>query len=80
MNESLLTIPQVAEHLQISITAVRNLIAAGQLTAINVGVGAIRNRWRVSQESLRVFEAARSAKAVAMLPQPVRVNGIPNYV
>ena len=80
MNETLLTIPQVAEHLQISITAVRNLIAAGQLVAINVGVGAIRSRWRVSQQSLREFEAARSAKAMTTLPQPVRMTGIPNYV
>lgn len=80
MNEALLTIPQVAEHLQISVTMVRNLIAAGHLAAINVGAGAMRNRWRVSQESLRAFEAARLAKAATPLPPPVRMTGIPNYV
>lgn len=80
MNEALLTIPQVAEHLQISVTMVRNLIASGQLAAIDVGAGAVRHRWRVSQESLRAFEAARSAKAVATLPPPIRMTGIPNYV
>jgi len=80
VNEALLTIPQVAEHLQISVTMVRNLIAAGHLAAINVGAGAVRNRWRVSVEALKAFEASRSAKAIATLPQPVRMTGIPNYV
>lgn len=61
----MLTLPQVAERLNLSADSVRRLIDAGRLEAVNVSAGA-RRRWRVQEDALQRFiEASRSAT-----PQP----------
>jgi excisionase family DNA binding protein len=57
---------QVAEILQTSADRITDLIAAGELQAINIGrKGAKRATWRISAESLAAFLAKRSTSPAA---------------
>lgn len=39
------------------------MIARGDIAAVNIGLGTIKPRWRVTQAALDRFEAARAAKS-----------------
>ncbi len=56
---------QVAKSYGSSVDKVRSWITSGKLTAINVGSGKVKPRWRIRQSDLDAFEAARMSK-----PQP----------
>ena len=61
------TVQQIQERLAIKkIDAVYQLIRSGALRAVNVAVGPIKPRWRISQEALDSF--LRSREAVPPLP------------
>ena len=65
-----LTTKQIADLLQLKPDSVVDLIKAGQLKAITVGVKMNRryNNYRISRESFEAFVAARQVKPK---PQPV---------
>lgn len=60
-----LTIKQVAAELGCGIDHVRALIAAGELRAVDIGLGRIRRRRAVLREHLDDFKERRSS-----LPSP----------
>ncbi|AXR73176.1 MULTISPECIES: helix-turn-helix domain-containing protein [Auritidibacter] len=47
-----LTLPDVAEELQISVGAARNLVQSGELEAFQIGG---RGQWRVDSERFEAF-------------------------
>ncbi|MEO9591370.1 helix-turn-helix domain-containing protein [Rhodopirellula bahusiensis] len=58
-----MSVPKVAAELGCGIDQVRNLIAAGELPAVNIGLGKQRARWSVSREDLDAFKARRASKS-----------------
>lgn len=60
------TVAAVASHLQISDESVLALIRSGRLRGVNVGLGVCRPRWRVSQEAINEFVAARGSQPKPM--------------
>ena len=54
--EQLLTLPQVADRLQVSMSTVRRLVAAGKLKVVRIGS---RNQ-RVRPDDLRAYIAAQT--------------------
>jgi excisionase family DNA binding protein len=62
------TVQDVAERYGVSTMTVANWIAAGHIAAVNVARATATQgaRWRISEESLNAFEAARAGV------QPVR--------
>lgn len=54
-----LNLRAVAERLGCSIDQVRNLVHVGELRAVNIGLGAQRARWVVSESELDSFVARR---------------------
>lgn len=56
-----LSISSAAKRLDCTSTHIRNLIAAGELSTINIGSGDERCAPRVSRESLEAFERRRRA-------------------
>ena len=59
-----LKVLQVAEYLCLSTAAVINLKDAGELEFINIAVrGASRPAWRVTRDSLALFEQRRKTRA-----------------
>ncbi|WP_083435068.1 helix-turn-helix domain-containing protein [Rhodopirellula islandica] len=57
-----LSVPKVAAELGCGFDQVRNLIAAGELPAVNIGLGKQRARWSVSREDLDAFKARRASQ------------------
>jgi hypothetical protein len=55
------TPPQIAQEYGVDVHRVLGWIRSGQLTALNVGDGARRPRFRISPEAIAAFEAARVA-------------------
>ncbi len=64
-NVRFLSPPEVARLYGVDQHKVLNWIRSGQLSAVNVGDGTQRPRYRISPEALAAFEAARAAG-----PQP----------
>ncbi len=62
-----LSVRKVAEELGCGIDQVRNLIAAGELPAVNIGLGKQRARWSVSREDLDAFKQRRSSRPERVL-------------
>lgn len=60
------TVASLAKFLRISDEQVLSHIRAGRIRAVNVGGGVQRPRWRVSEDALQEFLAARTAS-----PKPV---------
>jgi excisionase family DNA binding protein len=58
---SFLTPPQIAKRYGCDVHRVLRWIRNGELAAVNVGDGAMRPRFRISQEALEAFERRRSA-------------------
>jgi hypothetical protein len=56
-----LTPPAVARRYVIDVHRVLGWIKSGQLQAVNVGDGAQRPRYRISEEALAEFEESRAA-------------------
>jgi excisionase family DNA binding protein len=50
---------QFAERYGISLRNVHKLLRTGQLSAVNVGVGAKNKRWRIRPEDVEQFESKR---------------------
>jgi excisionase family DNA binding protein len=59
----MLTIASVAELLSTSTDHVLGLIHSGRLPAVNIGMGKVKPRWRVSVDALEQFTTARTASA-----------------
>lgn len=58
--ENVLTIQEVAGQFRVSKKTVKSWIAAGELTAINVGkAGAKYGCWRITEASLVAFQRKR---------------------
>ena len=55
------TADDVARILGVGIEIVLGHIRAGRIAAMNVGLGATRPRWRITDEALAQFTAARTA-------------------
>lgn len=66
MDETALTVSDVAKRLKLSPDTVLALIHAGRLAASNVGLGAHRPRWRITPEALDLFVTGRSAPKPAV--------------
>ncbi len=64
------TPPQVAEQLAVDPVKVIGWIKSGMLTAVNVGEGPLRPRYRIAPESLADFLRRRETSAPA--PRPAR--------
>jgi excisionase family DNA binding protein len=60
---STLSVRDVCERYGVGEHTVLGWIRSGELRAVNVGrsLGAKKPRWRITQEALEAFEAARSA-------------------
>jgi excisionase family DNA binding protein len=58
----LLRIPAVAEKLSVSRRYVLDLIKSGQLEAVALGQGASLRHYRVSEDALTAYLAARTVK------------------
>lgn len=56
-----LTFKQVAAELGCSVDQVRRLADAGEIVAINIGMGAVRRRRVVYSDELRSFKQRRQA-------------------
>lgn len=59
-SETLLTVADVAARLVVGEAQVLDLIHSGRLTAVNVGLGAQRPRWRLTPEAIDTFLASRA--------------------
>ena len=66
MTAHLLTVPQVAEHLQQPVYTVRKLIRSRALIAVNVGTPA-RPQYRVEQDALEAFVEARRTQPLTVV-------------
>jgi len=55
------TVRQAAERLAVSDEHVLDLIHLKKLSAVNVGLGRRRPRWRITAEALAEFEASRTS-------------------
>ena len=64
-----LTPPQIGKRLSVDSHRVLRWIRTGQLTAVNIGDGARRPRFRISESDLAIFLASRSAG-----PQPKAIR------
>ena len=64
-----LTVRDVAEAIALSDESVLALIRAKQLRAVNVGLGAVKPRWRVAEADLQSFLDSRAASPT---PKPTR--------
>lgn len=62
MTEKLLSIPQAADFLGCSIDQIRKLNVAGDLPAIDIGVGNRRRCLRIDEAELQAFLRRRSSK------------------
>jgi|GEM_PF-2293241 len=60
---ALQTIPDVANRLGIGCDAVNKLIHDGRLRAVNVGRGALRPRWRITEDAIADFISASATTA-----------------
>jgi excisionase family DNA binding protein len=69
--ELVFSVEEVAEQLDISPRAVRDLIKAGQLRAFAVTAGTRNRKWRILETALQEFIAAASA-APPPAPRPKR--------
>jgi excisionase family DNA binding protein len=73
-----MNVRQVADELGCGIDQVRNLIAAGELAAVNIGLGKQRARWSVDRQELDAFKSRRSSRPTTSkhrrtdIPQPKR--------
>lgn len=56
--EEIYSIEEVSNILHVSKPTVYNLIKTGKLKAMNVGVGKIRNRWRVTASEIVKYSAS----------------------
>ena len=68
----LLTPDEVADRLRVTAEQIRSLIRRGELTAINVGVGRKRPRYRLQPEAVDEFLARRSGGGKRSGPRRVR--------
>lgn len=59
-SENGLNVRAIAKRWGCGIDQVRRLIAAGELRAINIGLGNQRARWVVSESEIKAFEQRRS--------------------
>lgn len=67
------TVQQVAECYQVDEHTVLFWLRTKELEAVNVGRSRGRRpRWRITEEALAAFEAARTATPPATLPTPRR--------
>ena len=53
---------QVAESYGASVDTIRDWIASGKLTALNVGSGSVKPRWRIRPCDIEAFERSRLSK------------------
>lgn len=78
-----LTVADVADRLNVSVSAVRTMIHSGELAAIDVTArpGATRPRLRVDLSEVERFEKARRTRPAATPKRDKRdFSHIPNYV
>jgi excisionase family DNA binding protein len=69
----MLTVKQVADRLSVSPSKVRQLIDAGQLVAVDIGLG--RNKlYRISEESLAAMCRSKSSQPMARKRSRVEVE------
>lgn len=61
----LLETSEVAKRLRCSAHHVRNLIAAGKIKAVDIGVGERLPRWRIPEDSLLEYLAAIPEASIA---------------
>jgi len=75
-----LLLPEVADRLRITVRKVQGLIAAGQLSAIDISTtpGSKRPRYVVDEADLAAFEERRRTGPAAR-PAKVRRDAVPNY-
>lgn len=73
--DRLLTPEEAAHLLRVTAEQVRSLIRRGQLAAINVGCGAKRPLYRISQEAMQDFLSKRFQSGPAV--QPGRFRRLP---
>ena len=64
----LLKLSEVANILDVTPEAVKRLITAGRLAAINVGAGSVRAAYRVAPEALEAFLKASTVRPAAAPP------------
>jgi len=60
-DERLLTVPEVADRLRLSIFTVRELLKEGRLHGFRLG--GTKSGWRVREEDLQAFIEARRSEA-----------------
>lgn len=60
----LLTVKEVAEALNCSVTHVYNLIGSGTLAAQNISAPGKRRSWRIDPDALDAFRTERNAEEV----------------
>lgn len=71
----LLSLNEASDILAISPDAVRAHIVAGRLHGVNIGGGALRPRWRVTEEALEAFIAARTSAPAAATKRRKKQTG-----
>ena len=71
----------VAEILSVPVDKVRDLVANGSITGVNVALngGGIRPRWRISQEALDQFIAGRQSNQPVATPRKKRETSETTY-
>lgn len=63
MDRQIFTAQQVAEKLEVSCQHIYELIAEGRLEAVNVSIGDVQPRWRISLESIERFKRENVQKS-----------------
>lgn len=62
----------IAARYTCKVGTILQLIARGEIRAINVGLGKHKPRWRITQDSLAAFEASRGSSPPAATRSPSR--------
>lgn len=76
---ALLTIADCAKRLAVSEDSVLALVRSGRLRASNIGLGAIRPRWRVRPSDLETLLDARTAPTPAARRRKQRREAMVEY-